>query len=328
MEPKMAENLVWTIGEISITRLVESESHKPPDQPMFAQATPEVLRRLDWLFPHYCTPEGGMKFSIHALLVQTPERRIVIDTCVGNDKRRSIPHFNLRKTDFVERMRAIGWAPESVDAVVCTHMHLDHVGWNTIEVDGRWVPTFPNARYYFARSEYENALAEIEAGPGSTGHHSIDADAVMSDSIRPVFEAELAVLVETNAEIARGVRLVPTPGHTPAHVSVVLESLGECAIITGDMMHHPAQLAHPDWSHALDWSAEVSSNTRAAFVKQFANTPTLVIGTHFSAPSAGYIARNTRGHYLAERRADAGSYEPPLRSRHLVMMGLPRFFGR
>jgi glyoxylase-like metal-dependent hydrolase (beta-lactamase superfamily II) len=205
----------------------------------------------------------------------------VVDTCVGNDKPRGAP-FGALSTNFLQDMEGIGWTRDSVDAVVCTHLHVDHVGWNTMLVDGKWIPTFPKARYLIGRREFEHWNAEKDA----------ENQQILSDSVRPILDAGLAELVELDHRISPEIRLVPSTGHTPGHVSVMIESEGESAVITGDMSHHPCQLAHPDWSPMFDSDREASAATRARLFAEWADKPILVIGTHYAAPTAGHIRRD------------------------------------
>jgi glyoxylase-like metal-dependent hydrolase (beta-lactamase superfamily II) len=281
--------LTWKIGDVTIAKLVEMEGPIPAGGAgsVLPDAHPEAIRQIDWLVPHFATADGRLTFSIHALLVQTPSLRLIVDTCIGNDKPRTGPLFNRLQTGFLRDLEAAGWTRDSVDAVVCTHLHVDHVGWNTMLENGSWVPTFPRARYCFGRREFEHAREEAEAGAPLT-----EGGVILADSVKPIFDAELAELVEMDARLSPEVRLMPTPGHTPGHVSVVIESRGERAVITGDLMHHPSQIARPHWSSGFDTDQDASRTTRREFLAQFADTPTLVIGTHFAGPTAGRVVRD------------------------------------
>ena len=228
--------------------------------------------------------EGQLVMSVHALVVETPSRRIVVDTCIGNDKSgRHAPHWNNMQGPFLADLASAGYARESIDTVLCTHLHVDHVGWNTMLVDGRWVATFPNARYLMARSEFDYWRAAAE-GEGQTQ--------IFADSVRPVFDAGLVDLVATDHRICEEVRLIPTLGHTPGHVSVAIESAGMRALITGDFVHHPCQMAHPEWASSADYDSAVSIATRYSMFNALADTPTLVIGTHFAGATAGQVVRD------------------------------------
>jgi glyoxylase-like metal-dependent hydrolase (beta-lactamase superfamily II) len=279
---------VWKVGDVSITKLVEVEAAMAAGTPgsILPDAHPAAVREIGWLVPHFATPEGHVKVSVHALLVQTPMLRLVVDTCIGNDKPRNGTVFDRLQTRFLEDLDAAGWTRDSVEAVLCTHLHVDHVGWNTMLVDGRWLPTFPKARYYFGRREFEET--QREARERSVRSHD---GAILADSIQPIVDAGLATLVEMDARLSPEIHLMPTPGHTPGHVSVVIESRGARAVITGDLMHHPCQMARPDWSSGFDSDQDESRDTRHAFLRQFADTPTLVIGTHFAGPTAGQVVR-------------------------------------
>jgi glyoxylase-like metal-dependent hydrolase (beta-lactamase superfamily II) len=290
-------NLTWTVGDITITRVQEVGGVSPNGGPEagLPDAWPAEVLAIPWLVPDFATEEGHLDMSVHALLVEAPGARLVVDTCIGNDKTRTMPHFDHLATDFLARMDEAGWPRESVDGVICTHLHVDHVGWNTMWVDGEWTPTFPNARYFMVRSEVDHVRGEagvVDPDRSPYAAAMIDAANVYGDSVRPVLDAGMAELVDTDAEIAAGVRLVATPGHTPGHVSVLVESGGDAAVITGDMMHHPCQIARPEWCSAFDHDRETAIATREAFLDRFADTGTLVIGTHFGGPTAGHVVRD------------------------------------
>lgn len=279
------EFLSWRVGAVRITRVVELTTASLGPY-LLPQATPEILSAVPWLAP-FLDDAGRPVLSIHALVVESQGRTLVVDTCIGNDKTRSYPRWNHMQGDFLERFAAAGFAVDGVDTVLCTHMHVDHVGWNTRLVDGRWQPTFGNARYLYAEAEWEHWRREPqEFGP------------VVEDSVQPIFDAGLADLVAADHVVTDEVRLEPTPGHTPGHVSVHVSSQGEEAIITGDMMHHPCQMLHPDWSSTADWDLAASAATRAAFLDRYADRPVLVIGTHFATPTAGRVVRDGNAYRL------------------------------
>jgi glyoxylase-like metal-dependent hydrolase (beta-lactamase superfamily II) len=276
--------LVWQVGDVTITRIVESELSVPydPRKPFLRQATPEKLRSMPWLHPHFVTEDGQLNMSIHALLVDAPGLTLVVDTCIGNDKPRALSGGLGLQTDFLKRLEAAGCRRESVNAVVCTHLHVDHVGWNTMLQNGRWVPTFPNARYLIGRQEWAHWKSDKNA----------EQQAVLSDSVQPIFDARQAELVDMNHKLSPAVRLIPTPGHTPGHVSVAIESRGQSALITGDMLHHPCQFGHPEWSPSFDSDPVAAASMRRSVMDKLADRPVLVIGTHFAAPTAGHVKRD------------------------------------
>ena len=270
----------WQIGDVRITKVVESDGVPSSGLFLFPVANPEFVRRYEWLKPHFATEEGKLYASVHAFIIESQGRRIIVDTCVGNDKSRRVKGWNRLQTPFLERLTQAGVPAESIDTVICTHLHVDHVGWNTRLVDGQWVPTFPNARYLFGRIEWDHWSAE----PLTEG-----ADDIVADSVRPIVDAGLSDLVEMDHRLTDEVWLEPTPGHTPGHVSVRIESRGQRAVITGDLMHHPLQCTEPDMRNNFDSDAEAARLTRREFLSRHADQPVLVLGTHFAAPTGGWI---------------------------------------
>jgi glyoxylase-like metal-dependent hydrolase (beta-lactamase superfamily II) len=271
--------LRWQIGDVRVSRIVESEGPTPPGF-LFADVAREKLLQHAWLRPHFLTGDGMLISSIHAFVIESQGRVIVVDTCVGNDKPREVKNWNMRKGRFLEDMAEAAFPRERVTTVLCTHLHVDHVGWNTMLEGGRWVPTFPNARYLIGRKEWDYWKNEAE-GPDRE---------VRNDSVRPILDAGLADLVESDHQLTSEVTLEPTPGHTPGHVSVRISSKGAEAVITGDLMHHPVQCADPRICSRFDYDPAAAQTTRAEFLKRYDDGKTLVLGTHFAAPTAGKLA--------------------------------------
>jgi glyoxylase-like metal-dependent hydrolase (beta-lactamase superfamily II) len=270
----------WTIGEVTVTKIVELEV-TGGTRFLLPQATREEILPINWLQPHFADENGRLRMSIHSFIVETPGRRIIVDTCLGNDKQeRRIPHWNDRNGPFLDDLAASGFPAESIDTVLCTHLHVDHVGWNTRLVDGRWVPTFPRAQYLMGRTEHAH---------WSTVKDRPDMAHIMADSVTPIIDAGLARMVETDERITDEITLVPTIGHTPGHVSVMIQSQGEQALITGDFMHHPCQIARPEWSTLADSDPDQGIETRRRMFRQLAGTPVLIIGTHFAGATAGRL---------------------------------------
>jgi glyoxylase-like metal-dependent hydrolase (beta-lactamase superfamily II) len=229
--------------------------------------------------------DGQFSVGIFSFLVETPEHKIVVDTAAGNAKPRTGPAFNMLDTNFLDDFRGI-WEPEDVDSVVCTHLHADHVGWNTHLVDGRWLPTFTNAAHYFIEREYRYWKTYDGGTP------LFDAAAVFADSVQPVTEAGLVTFVEPSDRVTPEVALIGLHGHTPGHVSVLIESKGESAVITGDLMHFPCQVGYPHWSSVYDADQDAAAAARRQFLERFADTGTLVIGTHFGTPTGVKVHRD------------------------------------
>jgi len=276
------KHMTWQIGDVRVTKIVELET-TGGSRFILPQATPEAVRPIAWLFPHFADATGRLKMSIHALVVEAPGRRIIIDTCLGNNKKeRRIPTWNDRQGRFLDDLTAAGFPPATIDTVLCTHLHVDHVGWNTMLVNGAWVPTFPKARYLFGQVEYQH---------WSTQRTRSDMLPVFADSIKPIFDRGLAELVAWDHQICAEVKLIPTLGHTPGHASVMISSRGMHAMITGDFAHHPCQLAHPEWNSTADFDPDTATATRQRLLNELAGAPVLVIGTHFAGPTAGHVVR-------------------------------------
>ena len=270
----------WHIGDVTITKIVELESCGGAAW-ILPDAVPEACLEISWLKPDFMDEAGELKFSVHALVIETKNQLIVVDTCVGNEKER-MPYKNWHhlQTRFLADFTSAGFDPAAVDCVLCTHLHVDHVGWNTMLVDGKWVPTFPNARYLIAKDEYDyfkrTDIAEFN-------------QRVFNDSVAPIFDAGLMDLVETDHRVCSEVALVPTLGHTPGHVSIQINSRSEQGLITGDFVHHPCQMARLEWGSTADVDAGKADETRRRVFADYAETPTLIIGTHFAGATAGHI---------------------------------------
>jgi len=255
-----------------------------------------VVKTVQWLFTHFVTPEGKLSLSIHSLIVDTPTAKLVVDTCIGNDRNRDpLGVMSNLSTSYLEDMIAAGYKPESIDYVLCTHLHLDHVGWNTRLVNGKWVPTFPKASYLMDKKE----VALFGSIDEKTTEDFLQVQRrVFADSVQPVFDAGLVKEVEGPMQVCEGVRLISTAGHTPGHCSVIIESKGESAMITGDFIHHPIQFHDPGLASPFDVDSAAAIATRRRVFGQYADTPMLMIGTHFTGPTAGKLVRDGDGYRL------------------------------
>ena len=258
------------LGRLSVCAVVERAGPTRPTWLLPDAEPAAVERHRDWLAPHFLDDKGRFLQSIHTFVVRAGGLTVLVDTCVGNDKDRGGRQpFHMMHTTFL-------------DVVLCTHLHVDHVGWNTRLHDGRWVPTFPRARYLFARREWEHWSSERE----------VDTQRIMADSVQPVLDAGLATLVDGDYRLSDAVWLEPTPGHTPGHVAVRLRGTDGEAVITGDLMHHPIQMAEPDWCSHFDVDLDQARKTRRAFCERYAEQPVTVLGTHFHHPTAGHIVKH------------------------------------
>lgn len=270
------------LGDLTLARAVEMVM--PFDRQMFfPETTPaDWAPHQGWLQPEAMDPQSGaVLFTVQSYVVRTAHHTILIDSCVGNHKERANRPLWHQKTDdaYLQALASLGLAPENIDYVMCTHLHADHVGWNTRLEGGRWVPTFPNARYVFTGKELD---AWQQGHPKFTRHP-------LEDSVLPVIAAGQAQLVANDFALDDQVWLEPSPGHTPDHVSIRLASQGREAVMCGDLMHSPIQCLHPEWTVWPDWDAELAKQTRRAFMERYADTDTLVCTAHFPLPSAGRI---------------------------------------
>jgi len=269
----------WQIGDVSITRIIETEDTSMQAEFMIPDATPQNVLPIEWLRPHFIDAEGNLISSIFSLLIESRGKKIVVDTCLGNDKPRSVPMWNERQGTFLDEIARAGFSREAVDIVACTHLHPDHVGWNTMLVNDQWQPTFPNARYLFSSLDWE-WLDQKPVTP--LGDYC-------GDSVRPIFAAGLADLIVPDHPITDEVWLESTPGHSPGHVSVRISSRGQHAVVTGDLIHHPCQMARPRWCSPFDFDRQQALDTRERFLQRFCDEPVLIIGSHFATPAAGRI---------------------------------------
>jgi glyoxylase-like metal-dependent hydrolase (beta-lactamase superfamily II) len=254
--------------------------------PSIDMAVVEANRAL--LVP-FCYNEatGGLKLSIHTWVVRHAGKTILIDTCNGNDKNR--PGFELAHQlhlPYLERLAAVGVKPEEVDMVMCTHLHVDHCGWNTCLKDGKWVPTFPNARYLFSRQELDQWT------PGSPSYAPAEINQnVLEDSVLPVIEAGLVDLIDGDRDLEEGMRIELAPGHTNGSIVLKMNSKGRHAMFVGDTMHSPVQVLRPEWSSGFCLDPVRSAQTRRKLVEFAADHDALLMPAHFPPPHAVRVKR-------------------------------------
>ncbi|MER6074386.1 MBL fold metallo-hydrolase [Streptomyces sp. NPDC001817] len=293
----------WSLGDIVVRRVDEIELPRETGPWLLPDATREVLDEASWLRPDFADADVP-RLASHSFAVEAGGLRIVVDTGIGNGKTRANPAWNGLDTDFLERLATAGFPPESVDLVITTHLHTDHVGWNTRLADGDWVPAFPNARYLTSRTEWDHwAATDLDEARAQ----------MFRDSVHPVREAGQYGLVdvpEQGHEVVPGVLLVPAPGHTPGQVAVELRGSDRRALITGDSIHHPVQLSHPHVHSCVDIDPAQAIRTRARLLDGVADTDALLLGTHFPRPTAGTVRRE-HGRYrlLAEHGGEIPAAE-------------------
>ena len=284
----------WRIGDVTVTRIVELWDFQDDIHMTMPDATPEEVIALEWLHPHYATPDGRQRMNFQGFVVQAPDdaggRVIVVDSCIGAGRQRDFDVFCNLPEGFLEDLESLGIGRNDVDTVMCTHLHFDHVGWNTYKDPrtGAYRPTFPNARYLFGRTEYDAWQNHIR----HDGHHS---DTHLVECVDPIVALGLADFIEVDHAIAPGISCEPSHGHTPGHVHVRISSAGAEAVITGDLMHHPMQCAMPHRPATFDMDKDAGQATRMAFVEKYADSGVLVIGAHFAEPTAGHMVRDAAG---------------------------------
>ena len=280
-------------GPFEIHRIVEFEGPFREPEHLIPSAVSEALQSTrTYADPRYFNQaENKLIMAFHGILVRTPRALILVDACLGNDKHRPfVPEWHMRSGPFIEDMASVGVSVEQIDYVLCTHLHADHVGWNTQLIDGRWVPTFPNATYLFGREECEFWQDDEEAN-----HRSWE------DSVQPVFEAKQGKIVDSNHEIEPGVSLVPAFGHSPGHIMLKLDDGKTTAYVIGDVIHHPVQVEHPAWSSQFCWDADKASAMRTNILEQVADTDQWLIPAHFPTPTAVRVTSDKDGFWLAEK---------------------------
>ncbi|MBM7069318.1 MBL fold metallo-hydrolase [Actibacterium sp. 188UL27-1] len=270
--------MLCKIGEVEVWRILEIHAPFMTPEELWPDADADVSAIVEAHVPGGLCPQSGrLILPVQGFLLKTLSHTILVDSCVGNDKTNAgTPDWNKRSdTRFEAALTAAGVGFDDVDFVLCTHLHMDHVGWNTRLEDGRWMPTFPNARYLIPAADEEV--------------HRLGATDMYRESVLPVIEAGQAELVQTGHSLGDEVTLVPTPGHTPGHVAVLIRSGGREAVITGDAMHSTVQCWHPDWHFVYDGDGEQATASRRQLLEEASETDRIVLGSHFALPSVGRV---------------------------------------
>jgi glyoxylase-like metal-dependent hydrolase (beta-lactamase superfamily II) len=285
---------VWRVGQASVQRVEEQLgiAHMPPDRYLPGIERALLDKHMHWLSPnHFDRQADRFVTSVHSWVVRTRKRTILVDCCAGNHKSRPwTPRFHNLETPYLARLAAVGVRPEDVDFVFCTHLHADHAGWNTMLRDGRWVPTFPNAKYLFAKHEADYWNAALNPKMASDPRA-----AVFADSVLPVIEARQAILVDDGFQLDDDFMIEPTPGHTPGHVAIALQSEGQRALFCGDAIHHAIQVYAPQLNHLADEDPPQAQVTRARMLTRCVDQGARLFPTHFGAPHVVDIRENAGG---------------------------------
>ncbi|WP_411138601.1 MBL fold metallo-hydrolase [Streptomyces sp. C10] len=294
----------WDLGDVTVHRIDEVALPPQTGPWLLPAATPDVVAQAPWLRPDFADDAGTLRLSSHSFAFSVDGLRVLVDTGIGNGKTRANPAWNNLDSDYLARLDAAGFPPQTIDLVILTHLHTDHVGWNTYADGATWKPTFPNARYLTARTEWNYwATADMDEARRQ----------MFRDSVHPVKDAGLLDLVdipETGTEIASGIRLIPTPGHTPGHLAVELHGRTATALITGDCIHHPVQLLHPDIGSCVDSDPHQAAATRHHLLASLADTGTLMLGTHFPSPTGGLVQSHGDSYRLTPRPAAPAHHSP------------------
>jgi len=276
------------IGDVTITSIIERDGPWRAPEAMFPAADQDrqtLAARLKEVEPEtYDTASGKMVITYQTFVVRTPRHTILVDTCTGEDKGYPAP-MDFPKQPWLDGFKAAGLRFEDVDYVFCTHLHIDHSGWNTVLRDGRWVPTFPRAKYIFHKREYaawEESTKREETRPGGGG-------AVFRMNCEPVVAAGQALLVEDDFQLDDRLTLEPTPGHSPCHCCLHIRSGGQHAVVTGDLMHHALQIHQPEWSTIFCWDPQAAADSRRRFLGSVADRDVKLLPIHFPNPTVGRV---------------------------------------
>jgi len=291
--------LTFRVGTFAVTRIEEMLTPGFLPEFLFPDFDRAVFDEHAALgAPRFWHAESGkVMSSMHSWLIRDGKHTILIDTGCGNAKTRALPifqRFHQLNLPYLERLAAAGVEPEDVTLVICTHLHIDHVGWNTLLKDGAWRPTFPNARYVFGRREFEHWRAPYGGLAGLP-----ENGPVIDDSVMPVVEAGQAEFVDDDARLLDGIELAPAPGHTAGQLMINLTSGRDAAVFPGDTLHQPMQVYRPHWNSRFCEQADTARATRLKVLDYCADRNALLMPAHFGAPHCGRIRRSAAGYAFA-----------------------------
>ena len=267
-------------NKVKIKRVIETVDRG--NLPLIPQATPDNLKKIPWLDRSFLSGKRGLEIVIQLFVIESNDKVIIVDTCIGNHKDLTYKPWANKRRNFLNKIKAAGIIQTKVDYVVCTHIHLDHIGWNTTKINNVWKSTFPNASYIFSEKEFQHAKKFENKLHGN----------IIEESINPVIKSGQATFINPPYSIDKNITIIGTPGHTPGHMSVVVNYNNLNIIITGDMIHHPCQIAYPDWNTYYDFDKSLSTKTRRRILEKNAGQNSIIIGSHFSGSSFGRIIKD------------------------------------
>lgn len=280
-----------TFGDVEVTRIPELTTTFPR-----SFVFPDTDERLwttsqEWLAPQFWDPANDhMTVAVQSWLIRSAGQTILVDTGVGNNKDRpGMSMFDHLSTGYLDNLAHAGITPKDIDLVICTHLHPDHVGWNTTRTDNGWIPTFPNARYLLPRADFDY-MNPVNAHSPNTAPWRRNA---FQDSVTPVHNAGQTELWEGDYyDIDEHLRLEPVPGHTPGSAVLQLRSGTDRAIFVGDLLHSPLQIPHPEHSPCFDEDTDQAARVRTALLEIIADTNTLMVPAHFPGAGAAEVKRH------------------------------------